>query len=388
MRRFTSAVAIVAGLASAAMAEPEVHVVGIYEGFDQSDGQIHGPKARVVLDRPGAEVVLVLSSYEALRWEVTLAGGTPMPKVVVSDVENGRDSAVTVNGQPIQEPERVTLPLAYRQEGIRFRQLVWQVPGLFNVTRMASFTGTYTAEETPFVVNAVVDDPRNAVDSLRGLVSTDGVPTALLPLITLDSLAVVPDVRMTERGFEFPSEDGTSRLVPLPLEMPAIGWSVGAVHDGETGTTYGVTKKRDGLIYAHDAARDSWRVVRVLEGVDALSLNLDAEGRRLIIPTRDGLEAGPIALVDLGDVATSPLRMVELRDELAGLTDLYDVGNRPPPPLLVIGVDGDHLLLMAVEDGALVQPGRSADETDPPWRAWLADLSTGRVQLVGYGNGG
>jgi|GEM_PF-2242728 len=58
-----------------ALAAPEVHVVGIYEGYGRSNGEVHGPLAKVVLDRPGAEVLLVLMSQSAVRWDVEVAEG-------------------------------------------------------------------------------------------------------------------------------------------------------------------------------------------------------------------------------------------------------------------------------------------------------------------------
>lgn len=127
-----------------ALAEPEVHVVGIFEDFERTDGKIHGPRALVVLDRPGAEVVLVLISYSAVRWEVQLADGTAAPTVVLSQFRrNDRQSQVLLDGTLLADPVQMDLPRSYKPYGNRFRDLVRLIPERFGVARMASFSGAY-----------------------------------------------------------------------------------------------------------------------------------------------------------------------------------------------------------------------------------------------------
>jgi hypothetical protein len=58
---------LAAVLAPPMQAETEVHAVGVYEGVTEGGGRIHGPEVRVLVDRPGAEVILLLASYEDLR---------------------------------------------------------------------------------------------------------------------------------------------------------------------------------------------------------------------------------------------------------------------------------------------------------------------------------
>lgn len=386
MRLFSLILAMIAGLAAPALAEPEVHIVGIYEGFDRSNGQIHGPKARVLLDRPGAEVVLVLSSHEATLWEVTLGEGTMMPSVVLSQLMDGRQGEVVINGERLDAPIRMDVPLAYQPEGRDFRDLVAQVPDLFGVERMASFTGDYGAGEEPFQIADVVDDPRYGIDRLKALVTPDIVPDSLRPLVGPDAAMARPEVQLTDAGFEVAAEDGV-RLIALPLEMPGISWPMGAVRDAETGTLYGVTLGGEGFLYAYDEAKDSWRIVRSMEQLDAQALFLDEKGRRLIMPL--GLDAaGRIAILDLKAGEAAPLQMVEFTDGLVGLNDLYDPGNGPAPTLQPLGIDGDQLLLMATSDRHFASQHAFPGQPAPVWRAWLVDLSSRQVTLVGYGDGG
>lgn len=97
--------------------------------------------------------------------------------------------------------------------------------------------------------------------------------------------------------------------------------------------------------------------------------------------------AGRIAIADLQAGDATPLQIVDFGDALVGLTDLYDPGNGPSPDLTPVGIDGDRLLLIARSDWALGRGSPLPSEGEPVWRAWMADLSTGSVALVGYGNG-
>ena len=386
LRSLLCLVAFLFAFAQAADAEPEVHVVGIYEGFFKSGGKIHGPTARVVLDRPDREVILVLSSYDATKWEVELARGTTAPTIVLSQrVDGGRQSEVWLDGSPVPDPVKMRLPLTYKPVGEDFRALVALVPDRFGVSRMASFTGAYAASEWAFVIDSVVTDPSYELDPLKDALSRMPVPPALRPLIGPAADTEAPAVRLSDRGFEVMEADGSISLYPLPLDMPGVSWPMGAVRDPVTGTLYGVTLGGEGYLYAYTEATKAWRIVRSMEQMDAQGLFLDVEGRRLIMTV--GF-VGPegLAVIDLAKGDDSPLKIAELAGLLPGYTDLYDPGNGPAPRLAPRGIAGDWLLLVAGVDPAFRRAG--GDTSGGPWRAYLVDLATMTTALVGYGNGG
>src|SRR6188474_3958793 len=62
-------------IAGSALAERELHVVGLYEG------RAGGTEAKVTVDRPGQSVTLFLSAYDAVVWQVTVVGGTTIERV-------------------------------------------------------------------------------------------------------------------------------------------------------------------------------------------------------------------------------------------------------------------------------------------------------------------
>lgn len=369
-----------------AAAEVELHVVGIYEGFEQIGRSAHGPRAKVFLDRPGAEVVLVLSSYAAVKWEVEVSRDTAPPSVVLVQTSGGkRTSEVWVNGARMPEPIRMKLEMTYRPEGDRFRKLVRQVPEKFGVPRMSSFSGSYTAPEVGFDVSEVRDDPRYADDYLKSELNPAALPASLRPFVRPDVVGDTQEVILTGDGFMTFAADGQQDLHLLPLDMPSISWPRGAVRDARTDTLYGVTLGGQGYLYAYSVTTDNWRVVRSMDGLDVQGLLLDDAGRRLIMPLGLNRE-GEIALIGIDGDGSGPVQAIKPNRPYPGYTDLFDPGNGPSVDLIPVAVDGDLLLLIARADMSFGIRSAPPGE-DVIWRGYVVDLSTGQVDLVGYEGG-
>ena len=76
-----------------------MHLVCIYEGYCKTGEQIHGPKARVIVNRPGKEVTLVLTSYGPVTWEISPQDKTQIVKIIL-----GGDAKQAVMGVPADTP--------------------------------------------------------------------------------------------------------------------------------------------------------------------------------------------------------------------------------------------------------------------------------------------
>src|SRR5882672_5937588 len=72
----------------------ELHAVGVYEGFERQQGDNGSPQARVVVDRPGKDIVLLLGSFNGVQWNVELTPNTRLEKLVLYG--NGRSSSRVV----------------------------------------------------------------------------------------------------------------------------------------------------------------------------------------------------------------------------------------------------------------------------------------------------
>ena len=65
----------------------ELHVVGCYEAAEGTGKKIEGhdqAKLKIVVDRPGKQVTLVLTAYEPVRWALAEAKGSHIRRVIVS----------------------------------------------------------------------------------------------------------------------------------------------------------------------------------------------------------------------------------------------------------------------------------------------------------------
>ena len=62
-------------------ADTELHMVCLREGLTKTDGQIHGGRATVTVDRPGKTVVLFLGAYQSVTWKVMPGKDTRIGKV-------------------------------------------------------------------------------------------------------------------------------------------------------------------------------------------------------------------------------------------------------------------------------------------------------------------
>jgi hypothetical protein len=66
-----------------ALADTELHMVCLHTGVTKTDGQIHGGRATVTVNRPGKTVVLFLSAYETVTWKVMPAKDTRIGKIIL-----------------------------------------------------------------------------------------------------------------------------------------------------------------------------------------------------------------------------------------------------------------------------------------------------------------
>ena len=141
----------------------EVHVVSIYEGLEQTGGQIHGPRAHIHVDRPGKRLILVLTSYSGATWHVTTSKETRVRQVILGGYEEQAVKGVAESTEIVKAwrgESHKPLYYSYKAVGPNFRQLVKQIHALTG-TELSSFHGRYRPESNaPFVIDAVQEDPQ------------------------------------------------------------------------------------------------------------------------------------------------------------------------------------------------------------------------------------
>lgn len=349
----------------------ELHVVGVYEGNDKTDGRIHGPEVRVRVEQTDAPVVLALTSYEAVRWYIEAATDAQVEKIFVGGYA-GKDSEVYVNNTQATPEILEGDTYSYRAQGKPFRTLVATLTKQLGVDRLASFSGAYRPKENQaFVVDETSMAPQLSQTYLGDLVRPQALPTVWEPL--LDKLPAQV-VRFNDKGFVISGNDDDV-AIPISLDVPRISWPVGAAFDAHRNRIYGVTLGGEGYLYQYDMVEEQWSVLTSMENRDAAGMLLDADGNRLIMGTKHGRSPSFI-IYDL----RSGFTQVDIEPStLAGYFDLYDIGNGPTVPLVPVAVQGDTLLAQA-GGSASFRGIRSSDAS----RTYVIDLNTGRAALVAY----
>lgn len=361
---------------SPALAERELHGVGIYEGYERTGSQIHGPRADVYIDRPGAIITLYLADYGPVTWRIETAATTKIERIVLGGYQ-AEKTAIELNGIPYIGTDIVTLPYAYKPEGMNFRQLMEAAPEFGGFTQFDSFQGAYGAEDGPFDV----DDETPAID----LLGPDYLAAQVQPLNTVPaSLRDLVTSPTPENPAKFSSDalalsraDGTIQEFPVSLDVPQPSWPGGAVHVPQESALYGATFGGEGFLYRVDTETGVWSVETSMMDKDVHGMIFDPAQNRIVM-AGDMHQRHEVYTWDLANKTFATVKLP--RENMIGLADLYDPGNGPVPTLDVIGIADDQLLLRAAPRHYFM---RNEDDVMPS-RTWLFDMGTGDVSLVGY----
>ena len=393
MRWLLCAVAC-AWAAQARAADPELHAVSLYGGFraPREPGQPRQPRdpkvpapARVLVDRPNKEVVLVLTAYEPVDWTVTATPKTKLTKVFLGGshkqraqvpkgvelVDYSRDEA-----KPGKPP--VALPYLGNLDGMHFRPFVRE---LFAHTKLplASFTGeNRPADENPIVVNAIQKDDRLSADFPQLS------PKALIPKFAFEGTRVVLDKGRDERKlFGAFTEAGPSKDA-----MPALPKGIAlTAYDAGAKMRYGI----DGHdLYVVDIEK---RTAEKVEPVGVkpnwlTSITFDAKRGRVLMGGRNGFYQYVPKTGAWTELRKRPGEMNFALAWCKATDTLYAVraergpggAEEPEPELVELAADGT--VVKRTPLGPLVFPGLMAQVNHLGGRAQLVDLGKQLALLV------
>lgn len=350
---------------------PEVHVVAIYEVDIGVDGRAYGPKARVFVDRPGQDVVLVLGSEETVRWFVQASSATEIVEVLI--VGPGTEGTEVFLNNGLIKTNAIDIYPGYENEGSEFRALIGFLGDRYDIDAIASFQGSYEPSRDPFAVDRIVDVYTNRVDHL----ATHLRPEAMTDLFRqVLSQPFEPEARLTEDGFTL-REKGEEFLFPLTPNVPPVPWAVQAAYDPGNRRLFAGEAWLGGFFYTYDIETDQWSAFEQPRSIEVHGTLYDAVNDRLILGLdlehSMGQDAPPLLaeLIPGGDIALLP------HEPLVGFRDLYDPENDPSPMLLPIAIDGNLLLARASDPDA-------RHFSISAHRTYVIDLATGAATLVAW----
>lgn len=293
LRSFTRLLCVLGALllATTAMAERELHVIGVYEGTDQTT---HGA---ILVNRPGQNVTLFLSAYDSIDWQITVGAGTVIERVFLSGYYQQ-----SVQGIPAGVPVTrnvYTEGGSYLYVGYTFGSstMLRAIPRINEATgqEISSFQGAYRAPASPFVIDSVQNDPLLRSDYPQP-VPPDQLPDLHFQVANyqgslslrdytlagpMDGGPVISsDIRMSadaaarfyyggDNGLiGYDTQTGVSQTIPLPEDVAREGWQMGTAFDRKRNRALVVTLSGEGFLYSFTPATQLWGVVSSMKNRD------------------------------------------------------------------------------------------------------------------------
>lgn len=367
LRHLPFLIALMASLGGPASAERELHVVSVFEGTPDPADRWRVPVARVMIDRPGHDIVLILADRGPLRWEIDLTPGTSLEQVYLGGA-NPDSSEVRLGGIPVVASVSPGLPVTLQPEGRKFRAMVTVATDLAEIDALGSFQGYYTAGARPIRVDRTEDREDYARSYPEAALSDD----ADLPIGILDPGPPPAEVLFDPGGMVLRRPGEHALRLPRPPDMTPPLLPSGATFDAASGAVFGLAIGGAGAVYRVDVSSGDWTVLASLDGYDGAALIFDPATGRIVMT---GAFARPGEIRVLGPSGQMTGFTIPVTG-FAALTDLYDHGNEDAPPLRPVAIDGDWVRLEASEIA-----GGTAK------RSYALNLASREVRLIDFVNG-
>lgn len=392
---------------------PEIHMVGLYEA---SSAHHAIAPASVNVTYTGAPIILALTSYEPVEWQLDVAPDVQIDQVIVSGYYEQRVTGLP-DSVPVWNESRKQGGQAfysYKRTDSSFRKAVKRLHELTGRS-VLTFQGAYRYPGKPFVVGPESSDwrtqhivarmiplhthatseqnekARAAAQEIifegvyvtgtnrhgHGGTASWGQFTPNGPIReTLVSLprnykhvATVPD---TEAWYgldggdvvQFKLNGERPVALPIPFGLPRLSWPCGLTYDAEQERLLLSSLGGEGFLYAYDINGKSWSVVTSMKGIDTQGLAWSRHDDCLYALSLDHSERASCSLVKLSTEGTV-LSKVKLGDELPNL------GHHPRCQLIPVG---EKVVLLAA--GEPVESGYEK----PPTHSYLIDPQTGAIE--------
>jgi len=366
--------ALLFAFAFPAFAERELHVVSVREGWLKHLDFQSRPKATVTVDRPDAEVVLVLLDPGHVDWHIETRNGSYLETMVLGG-NDATTSRVFLYDVPFLSPKELGLPFVQDVEGTKFRYLLSRVTEMTGLSGISSFQSIYKAQETPLFVDQVQEGyDVLSVDYLRReLWDLEDAPSDLKLLLQVQDQRASSRVIFDRTGMKVIEGSG-ERLFPLPAEIDPPFLPAGAYFDRSSERLYGISYGGDGFVYQVDTNTGAWQVLASLQGYNGAELIHHADSGSFAITGAQNKPNDMALLASNGTIENFKFEM----DRFAGFKDLYDYPNASPPRLIPTAFDGTWLVLEAWGKSTNPRAGYGL------YRQYAVNLETDTVHLLAY----
>lgn len=334
----------------------EVLVISGYDSASEGSGIV----SRVDIDRPGKDIVLVLTSYERIAWQVHATANTRLKGIIVAAYEKPK---VSVEGAvPVYQSK---LTYADETESSNFITLLRQLREKHGITRIDAFRGNHDIPAQITITQINPDDPRL---SAAGEAPDKPIRDYEFELLDQDRKAQRwslkgpdEDARplfvsggkqaqdrhghlFTLKGHDLAISDSSTGQVlesVFPDNFPRLSWPTDLAYDSSRDLVTLVSLGGEGYLYRYDAKNSAWLDFRSLQNTDLQSLAYDPQADRYVGWT----SWGSLYFISGEGV---PMGSKDIIDRLKGFKRLYDHANRPVPPVLLVP-RGEQLAIIALQ---------------------------------------
>lgn len=354
----------------------EIHIVSGYEPGKTLN-------SKIIVDRPGKNIILILSSYDKINWKVAAKHGTKIVQVVYGSCNDSYIKA-PMGTKVIKE----SLPDTYQIENIDFKKIQKYILENFGKTKIDSFTGNYTIPEN-ISISKIDSNPKFEIDYPKVdktqektsfiLTNTKGEKQTLSAQGPFNNLFYSPDDYLTDESGRYLFKKGDDELIindtklrkskayHIPRTFPSFSWVDAIAYSPKNKIIYLGASLPGQYHYQFNFKTKKW--------INYTPINIGDLGFKYMV--YDKYNNTIITLEDDGGV----IKEINLKgnvvkryinpNKLPGYLETYDSGNGPGPDLSIVPLK-DYLVVIKF------QKNSSPSEID---LVWVINRKTNEVKL-------
>lgn len=355
----------------------------LVSGYEPSGKIGVGSIVKVIVDRPRSNVLLVLTSYDTVTWQVEATQHTRISAILVGGYKKSQlVSKLNINAY------RVSLPYSYKKNNKNFVAALSKLYQWFGIDKVDVFRGSYklpaelritnldpVSEELTLQGHAVQRSKQitqfNLLDSDYNIIqfTQDGSYNNSSPITNAVMLDIDNIYRIADNGIERFSK-ASNKVVKIPLapDFPPFSWPSGIAWDSKRNIISVVSFGGEGYLYRYDVANNKWLDVRSLNNEDIHYLTYDAEADRYV-----GWQSFSKELIFISPEGNFLFKKKLDVNKLANFNRVIDSGNGPSSNLIIVA-KRNHLILLQLS-GSFHHSGKVLN-------IWDYDINTQRATLT------
>ena len=333
-------------------------------GYQPDDSVESGNQVKVNVDRPGRNVLLILSSYEPIVWQVGASRTTNIKGVLVGSYYRSKLITTTT-----KTAFSVQLPHAYTTKNKNFVNVIDRLNQWFDISKIDAFYGksSLPSEITISHLDKIepgltlegfpVEDPSQNFEFILYNRNYEPVKWTLKGAKNKDNSNLISQRKFavsskSNKVYELVSNgiqvrdklSGKQNNFELPSDFPRLSWGTDIAYDSKRDIVSIVSLGGEGFLYRFDAKKRKWLDVRSLNQIDIDSFTYDEVADRYLAWAHGNL----LFISSSGEL----LSRESMTDKMKGFYRLYDRGNEQPPAVEIVA-DGDNIALMTYSGNSI-----------------------------------